>query len=231
MPLSHFWVTRRRPGVREITRPDDPPPGTRLAPAPTDRHTGAVDPAPGGRAPTILTVCTGNICRSPAVERLLAHALPEANVVSAGVRAVVGGPVHPPMATLLAGAGVSVDGFAAQQLTADVVARADLVLALTRGHRAAIVDLVPAAVRRTFTLRELARYATAVGPDALPHGTLAERLEALLPLAAAQRGRVRIDPREDDVVDPYGGNDRLYALSFDQLRPAVDAIAEVLRPR
>lgn len=190
-----------------------------------------MDPAPGGRAPTILTVCTGNICRSPAVERLLARALPEAHVTSAGVRAVVGGPVHPPMAALLTAAGVSPDGFAARQLTADAVADADLILPLTRGHRAAIVELVPAALRRSFTLRELARFAIAIGPDALPDGTLAERLDALLPLAAAQRGRVRVDPHDDDVVDPYGGGDRLYALSFDQLKPAVDAIAAVLRPR
>ena len=193
-------------------------------------HDGAVDPAPGGRAPTILTVCTGNICRSPAVERLLAHALPEANVVSAGVRAVVGAPVSAPMVPLLAAAGIEAHGFAARQLTENIVLDADLVLALTRGHRSAIVELAPTALRRTFTLRELARYATAVGPDALPDGTLGERLQALLPLAAAQRGRVPVDARDDDVVDPYGGGDRLYEESFGQLKPAVDAIAAVLRP-
>lgn len=192
--------------------------------------TGCVQPAPGPRPATILTVCTGNICRSPAVERLLAHALPEVRVTSAGVRAVVGAPVSPPMAALLVEAGVRADGFAAQQLTEALVREADLVLALTRGHRSAIVDLVPSAVRRTFTLRELARFAAAVGGGALPATDVAERLRALVPLAAAQRGRVQVDPADDDVVDPYGGGDRLYAVSFAQLRPAVEAIAAVVRP-
>ncbi len=178
----------------------------------------------------MLTVCTGNICRSPAAERLLAQALPEVTVVSAGVRAVVGAPISGPMATLLGAAGAPTDGFAARQLTESMVADADLVLALTRGHRSAIVELVPAAVRRTFTLRELARFATAVGADALPADDVGARLRALVPLAAAQRGRAPVDPRDDDVVDPYGGSDRLYAESFAQLRPAVEAIAAVVRP-
>lgn len=184
----------------------------------------------GSPGVAILAVCTGNVCRSPAVERLLALGLgPEVRVKSAGVRAVVGSPISTPMADLLRAAGADCQGFVAQQLTEAIVAEADLVLALTRAHRAAVVELVPSAVRRTFTLRELARFATAVGADALPDGPVAERLEALLPLAAAQRGRVPVDPRDDDVVDPIGGGTRLYALSFGQLRPAVDAIVGVLR--
>ena len=192
-----------------------------------------------GRPATVLTVCTGNICRSPAVERLLAHALPGVRVASAGTRAVIGAPVSPPMASLLTEVGVRADGFAARQLTEGMVAEADLVLALTRGHRASIVDLVPGAVRRTFTLRELARLATAVGPDAVSAAVraaagspddVAARIRALIPLAAAQRGRVPVAPADDDVVDPYGGGDRLYVTSFAQLRPAVEAIAAVVLP-
>ena len=40
-----------------------------------------------------------------------------------------------------------------------------------------IVELVPAVVRRTFTLRELARLLASAGP--LPGSTLAERIEAV----------------------------------------------------
>lgn len=172
---------------------------------------------------SILTVCTGNICRSPAVERLLAAGLgPTVTVASAGTRAMVGDPVSAPMVPLLAAAGVPVDGFAARQLTADLVRSADLVLPLTRAHRGAVVELVPAAVRRTFTLLELARLVAAVDPAAVPPGTPAERLRALVPLAAAQRGHVRPRPAaEDDVVDPYGRGDAAYAASFGLIEPAV----------
>jgi protein-tyrosine phosphatase len=176
---------------------------------------------------TILVVCTGNICRSPAAERLLAHALgPDAgvDVASAGVRAVVGAPMSAPMVELVEAAGASAAGFTARQLTASLVESADLVLAMTRAHRAAVVELVPAAVRLTFTARELARLLADVDPAALPSGPVPERLAALVPLAAAQRGHRTADPREDDVVDPYGGGSRLYALAFRQLEPAVRAI-------
>lgn len=179
---------------------------------------------------TVLTVCTGNICRSPAVERLLAAALGSdsgVRVESAGVGAVVGAPVAPLMASRLEAVGVPHDGFAARQVTETMVRAADLVLPLTRRHRSAVVELVPAAVRRTFTVRELARLAAAVGPDALPAGTPAERLAALVPLAAAQRGLHRARPQDDDVVDPWGYDDTAYAQSFDQLAPAVAAIAAV----
>lgn len=176
---------------------------------------------------TVLVVCTGNICRSPAVERLLVHALgPESGVGvgSAGVRAVVGAPMSAPMVELVEAAGASAAGFTARQVTAPLVESADLVLAMTRSHRAALVELVPGAVRRTFTLRELARLLADVDPAALPSGPVPERLAALGPLAAAQRAR-QADAREDDVVDPYGGGSRLYALAFRQLEPAVQTIA------
>jgi protein-tyrosine phosphatase len=191
---------------------------------------GAVEPQERGHA-TVLVVCTGNICRSPAVERLLAHALgPAAGVAvgSAGVRAVVGAPMSAPMVELVEAAGASAAGFTARQVTAPLVEGADLVLAMTRAHRAAVVEIVPAAVRRTFTVRELARLLADVDPGALPSGPVPERLGALLPLAAAQRGRRTSDPREDDVVDPYGGGSRLYALAFGQLEPAVRTISEHL---
>ena len=181
---------------------------------------------------TVLVVCTGNICRSPAVERLLAAELdagPGVRVASAGVGAVVGAPMSEPMAALLREAGVSPDGFVARQLTEPMLQDADLILALTREHRSRIVGLHPRAVRRTFTVRELARLSGWVDPAALPAGTVGERLAALQPLAAAQRGMHAGPPDEDDVVDPYGGNDALYRRSFDELRPAVTQIARIVR--
>lgn len=181
----------------------------------------------------VLVVCTGNICRSPAVERLLADGLrgDDVEVVSAGTSAVVGAPVSAEMALLLDGVGVPSDGFAARQVTADEVRRAGLVLALTREHRRTLVQLEPAAVRRTFTLRELARVVATVDPAELPDAAPADRLAALVDLAGRRRGLARAaDPADDDVADPYGRGASAYRASFDQLRPAVDAIVRAARP-
>ena len=182
---------------------------------------------------TVLTVCTGNICRSPAVERLLAARLGADSQVlatSAGTRAVVGAPVSGPMVPLMRAAGASVEDFVARQLTRGIVRDADLILALTRRHRRTVVDLHPAAVRRTFTLRELARLAGTVDPDELPPGSPAERLAALVPLAAAERGRHPHRPGEDDdVIDPYRRSGAVYADVFDTIQPAVELLARLAR--
>lgn len=118
---------------------------------------------------TVLTVCTGNICRSPAVETLLRAALdPSVTIVSAGTSAVVGAGISPPMGVLLTADGLDSAAFVARQLTPEMIRGADLVLALTVAHRAWIVDREPAAVRRTLTLRELARLSGTLAPGAAP---------------------------------------------------------------
>ena len=187
-----------------------------------------------GSSFTILTVCTGNICRSPAAEHLLRAAFGATGgvtVASAGTGALVGQPVHGPMADLLRGVDVDPDGFAARRVTEQMLRGADLVLPLTRDHRAQVVDLAPAVVRRTFTLREFARLASQVDRDELeataggPDATPASRLDALIPLAAARRSAV--DPELDDVVDPYRRELSVYQESFDQLLPAVRTIAQI----
>jgi protein-tyrosine phosphatase len=106
----------------------------------------------------ILAVCTGNVCRSPAVERLLAQQLgPTVSISSTGTYALVGHPISEPMARLLHSTGAEHRDFAARHLTEKLVKEADLVLALTRAQRSLVVDLWPPAVSRTFTLRQFAR--------------------------------------------------------------------------
>src|SRR5690606_38501969 len=99
----------------------------------------------------ILAVCTGNICRSPAVGRLLA-ARTGLKVRSAGTHAVVGSAISAPMAELMSDAGIATQGFSATQLTGPPVAAATLVLTATASHSADVLALAPGAADRTFTL-------------------------------------------------------------------------------
>ena len=189
--------------------------------------------SPSSDVPSVLAVCTGNICRSPAVERLLAqHLAGAATVFSAGTGALVGAPISPPMASLVEAAGGDASGFAARQLTRDVVRSADLVLALTRAHRSAVVRLEPAALRRTFTLRELARLLSLTTLEDLPAEPLPRLLDVI---ARAQASRAApgalLAPdgaSDDDVDDPYGGDAARYGRSWAQLSPAVAVVAAAL---
>jgi len=193
----------------------------------------------------VLVVCTGNVCRSPAVERLLAAGLgaayrgkrprgslaPAVEVSSAGTAAMVGAPMTPETAAIMTALGLDPAGFQARQLSSSMVQRADIVLALTRDHRSAVVELHPAAVRRAFTLRELARLSSLVEPAELPGAgaTTADRLRALVPLAASRRGLVPALPADDDVPDPFGRGEAAYRKSFGLMLPAVEAVVAAVR--
>ena len=175
---------------------------------------------------TILAVCTGNVCRSPAVERLLRQRLgPTVVVASAGTSALVGEPIAAPMAELLATCGADTDEFHARLVSPQLIEAAELVLTATRAHRSLVVEMWPAAVRRTFTVREFARLLGQVDKAALPTGSPAERLRPAIPMAAAQRGWV--PQAEDDIVDPYGRDRGAYKAAFGAILPAVATIVRV----
>jgi low molecular weight protein-tyrosine phosphatase len=174
---------------------------------------------------TILAVCTGNVCRSPAAERLLANRLgPTVSVSSAGTHALVGHPISEPMAALLRRTGVEPKPFEARRLSEQMLKDADLILPMTRAQRSFIVELWPPAVRRSFTLREFARLLTLVDPSAVPPGRAADRFPDAMRLAAAERARSRVSAEEDDVVDPFRLADDVYVKSFDQIMSAVEVI-------
>jgi len=176
----------------------------------------------------ILAVCTGNICRSPAIERLLAHRLGESAVVaSAGTMGVVGAPIAEPMARLLIGAGVSPDGFSARRLTQSMIDAADLILTASTDHRSAVVALQPLAMKKTFTLLEFARTVPHVSAS-VAHLPLDERIHALARHAYHARPRLRFSREQIDIPDPFGASQEVYVTAFTLITRAVDEIAPIL---
>jgi protein-tyrosine phosphatase len=178
----------------------------------------------------VLVVCTGNVCRSPAGELLLRAGLGTAadvEVASAGLGALAGEPVAQPMARLLRARGLDPAPFVARQLEASDVRAADLVLTMTTAQRRAVVTSVPAAVRRTFTLPEFADVAALAEVDRLPGGP-AERMAGVLraaPRARALRGAAQ----DDDIEDPYGRSDEVFARVFAAIDTAVDRLLREIR--
>lgn len=173
----------------------------------------------------ILVVCTGNVCRSPYLERMLAAALPGVSVSSAGTTALVGDDIEPRVASLLIERGVNSTGFASRQLQAGMAENADLVIAVSREHQRKVLRLAPRAMRRTFTLRELADALVADAPVHAREGGL----PAVVARAIALRGR---GPKRTDeqctVPDPYGRSDdfvvAMAAYVDDTLPPIIRAI-------
>ena len=162
--------------------------------------------------PRVLVVCTGNVCRSPLIERALTHAVgARIEVESAGTAALVGSPMEGRAAALLQAWRMEPAGFVARQLVRDMVARADLVLTATRAHRGAVATLHPAALAYTFTLSDFSELVSAASPPGPAASAERSSLPALVRLAAAQRGMSRPRPAvETDLVDPYRRSDATF---------------------
>lgn len=171
---------------------------------------------------TVLCVCTGNICRSPLVERLFLiglrnriGAVPTDLVVrSAGTWGLEGSDMEPFAAMALRALGGDDTGFRARELVAEMVTESGLVLCATREHRAASVAMVPRAAARTFTVREFDRLCSVLDGADLPDSSLPERASALVRAAAGQRGMVRPErPEDDDLPDPIGAPASVFTTS------------------
>ena len=166
---------------------------------------------------SMLFVCTGNICRSPMGERIARGYVEKAGlpvtVTSAGTQGLNGYPMHEFAASVLGDYGFDADGFTARYLQPQILKDADLVLCLTRAHRAACQKLVPVRWKRMFTLIEFA--------ELTPAGTLEEIMGA----------RNRVDPNSKhlDIADPMGRPredfERVYSEIEPQVRLVVDWMA------
>lgn len=110
--------------------------------------------------PVIVLVCTGNTCRSPMAETLLREHLRKklgcedaVRVLSAGVAAGQGSGASPQAIEVMGNRGLDLTGHSSRSLDDEVMNVADLVLTMTRGHRAAIVAAWPDMQDRVHTLR------------------------------------------------------------------------------
>ena len=187
---------------------------------------------------SILTVCSGNVCRSPLAELLLREglaALPGVSVSSAGTIALVGEGMPADGQAVARALGVDPGGHRARLLVAEQVRESGLVLAMAREHRSAVAELHPRAARRAFTLTEFANIARQVedtdfdGVRVLPLDDVAGRLAAIVDVAASLRGVVEhLEEVELDVTDPYRQGREVYELSAAQLQPAAEATLALL---
>ena len=161
--------------------------------------------------PRVLLVCTANICRSPAAERLLAARLgPEIEFFSRGVRAVPGAAMCDVSANFVLTQGGDPGRHQARQLELADIKSSTLILTASQRHRTAVIEMRPSAQVRTFTLAQAARIAQwRAGRGDLPlDADLPDRLLWLLEEMDAGRGSAPrpVPESTDDLPDPHLSN-------------------------
>lgn len=150
----------------------------------------------------ILTICTGNVCRSPMAALLLQHALAaeeaplkQLEVVSAGVAAGYGDPASANSIAALKKVKLDLSRHKSQPLTEDLLSRAFAIFGMTQSH----LDI-------------LHHY----------HSDLPKRVHLF-------REFIGSPGHELEIPDPYGQNYAAYAACFDSMAEAIPSLITYLK--
>jgi protein-tyrosine phosphatase len=176
----------------------------------------------------VLLLCTGNLCRSPMAEQLLARHLRtrgvEAIVSSAG-RSYDGQASPAPVLDVVNGLGLDLSRHRSRLLTPEMLQQADLVVGMAREHVRDALALDAEVFPKAFTLKELVRRGEAAGarrPD--------EDVASWVSRVGSGRSATALlgSARADDVADPIGGPVRGYRRTFRELDGLTGRLAALL---
>ncbi len=106
----------------------------------------------------ILTLCIGNICRSPLAQAMLARELPAYTVWSAGLGALVGQAADPLSIEVARAHGLDITEHRAQQVTSWLCQQTELILVMEQAHKSQLEQLFPVVRGKVFTLGQFGKF-------------------------------------------------------------------------
>jgi protein-tyrosine-phosphatase len=149
----------------------------------------------------IITICTGNVCRSPMAEKLLQHALAaegpplsELEVVSAGVAAGLGDPASGNSVAALKKVKLDLSQHRSQPVTSELLDRAFAVFGMTDSHLAVLEQYYPELPERVHLFREFMN-----------------------------------DGEDEQIPDPYGQDFDAYSACLNSMIEAIPSLVSYLK--
>jgi protein-tyrosine phosphatase len=106
----------------------------------------------------ILTLCIGNICRSPLAQALLARELPHHTVWSAGLGALVGQAADPMSIQVAQAHGLDITEHRAQQVTSWLCQQTELILVMEQSHKTQLEQQFSVVRGKVFTLGQFGKF-------------------------------------------------------------------------
>jgi protein-tyrosine phosphatase len=131
---------------------------------------------------SLLTVCVGNICRSPMAEGLFREVAREAGrdlvVHSAGIGALVDHAADPIAIELMQEAGIDISSHRARQISPEIISGSELILVMESWQQQEVERLYPFAKGRVFTIGKWSGI-TVDDPYKKPRDAFEEALEGI----------------------------------------------------
>lgn len=106
----------------------------------------------------IMTVCVGNICRSPLAEVLLRRELPDYTVYSSGLGALVGQGADPLSIEIAAEQGLDLSAHRAQQINGVLCQQSQLILVMEQSHKTELERLFPLTRGKVFRIGHVGQF-------------------------------------------------------------------------
>ena len=145
-------------------------------------------------------------------------------VISAGTHGTGKRPASGHAIRVLAEKGVDLGGHRSREIDLELVRQADLIVAMSRTHEAAVAALDQSARSKTFLAGEVARLGSRVGSKDASE-TMQTWVESL---HAARGGHMTSGRVTDEVADPYGYPEEVYRRALDRLDGICSTLARLL---